>query len=115
MRLQDTAGSALNQRLESAAWGLFLIMVGGLWLIPNELVPNGAWLIGVGIVMLGLNAARYVNQLPMGAFTGFLGLVALLLGASHFFGIGLPFFPILLILLGAKVVFDVLTQRPRTA
>ena len=46
MRLQDTAGSALNQRLESAAWGLFLIMVGGLWLIPNELVPNGAWLIG---------------------------------------------------------------------
>ena len=50
---------ALNKRLESVAWGLFLIMLGGFALVPDETIPKGVWSIGVGLIMLGLNPARY--------------------------------------------------------
>ncbi len=50
--------TALNKRLESIGWGLFLIMLGGFALVPNQVIPKGAWSIGVGLIMLGLNAAR---------------------------------------------------------
>jgi hypothetical protein len=33
---QDSRTSALNKRLERTGWGLFLIMLGGLWLVPQE-------------------------------------------------------------------------------
>ncbi len=41
-----------------------------------------------------------------------IGILALLLGLAAFFGTNLPLFPRLLILLGAKVIFDVLQQEP---
>ena len=57
--VQDPEKAALNKRLETAAWGLFLIMLGGFALVPDETIPKGVWAIGVGLIMLGLNAARY--------------------------------------------------------
>lgn len=36
-------------------------MLGGFALVPGDVVPKGAWLIGVGAIMLGLNAARYLK------------------------------------------------------
>jgi hypothetical protein len=43
---QDQQKMHLNKRLETIAWGLFLIMIGGLWLFPDKTVPDGAWLLG---------------------------------------------------------------------
>ena len=37
----------LNKKLESMAWGIFLIMTGCLWLSPNRPFPEGAGLIGI--------------------------------------------------------------------
>jgi len=45
---------ALDKRLDALGWGLFLIMIGGLWLAPEGWVPEGTWLIGTGIIILGL-------------------------------------------------------------
>jgi len=35
---QDQQKMHINKRLEAIAWGLFLIMIGGLWLLPDELI-----------------------------------------------------------------------------
>ncbi len=39
-RAQDAKKTALDKRLDSIGWGLFLIMIGGLWLAPEGLVPR---------------------------------------------------------------------------
>jgi membrane-bound ClpP family serine protease len=65
---QDLQKMHLNKRLEAVAWGLFLIMIGGLWLLP-EAVPEGTWLFGVGIIMLGLNGVRKLYGIKMSGFT----------------------------------------------
>jgi hypothetical protein len=111
MAAQDPAKKALDKRLENIAWALFLIMIGGIWLVPNRQVPEGTWLIGVGFIMLGLNAARYANDIQMSNFTIGLGILALLIGLADFAGVDLPLFPILLILIGANIIFKAMTRR----
>ena len=101
----------LNNQLEAIGWGLFLIMLGGLWLVPSSMVPDGTWLIGVGLIMLGLNVARYFLGIPLSKFTIFLGIVALVVGASDFVGLDLPIFPIILILIGCSIIFNLIFER----
>jgi len=101
----------LNKQLEAIAWGLFLIMLGCLWLIPNEKVPEGTWLIGVGIIMLGLNLARHLYGIKLSGFTIVLGIVALSVGIGDVFGVDLPIFPILIILWGLSVVLEPLLKK----
>jgi hypothetical protein len=103
---QDIQKVHLNKRLEAIAWGLFLIMIGCLWLIPDEKVPEGTWLIGVGMIMLGLNLFRNLNGIKMSGFTIFLGVLALCIGLGNFFGVDLPVFPVLIILWGLSVVLE---------
>jgi hypothetical protein len=107
---QDEQKGALNKRLESISWALFLIMIGGIWLVPEERVPEGTWLIGVGVIMLGLNGARYLSNIKTSKFTMVLGILALIFGISDFFNVNFPFFPILLIFIGAKIIFKVLIK-----
>jgi hypothetical protein len=110
---QDQHKMHLNKRLEAIAWGLFLIMIGGLWLMP-EAVPEGTWLIGVGIIMLGLNLVRKMYGIKMSGFTIFLGIVALIIGIGAFVGADLPIFPILIILWGLSVVLEpFLKKKPQ--
>jgi hypothetical protein len=59
----------ITYKLESIGWALFLIMIGGLGLVSDEQVPEGARLIGVGLIMLGLNVARCLNSIEMSRFT----------------------------------------------
>lgn len=101
---QENAKVSLNKRLESVAWGLFLIMLGCQAFIPAERVNEGYWSMGVGLILLGLNGARYLNQIRMSGFTTILGLIALLTGVGELAGIDLPGLAILLILLGAHLV-----------
>ena len=58
---------SLDKRLESMAWALFLIMAGGLGLVPNEQVPQGAWLIGVGLIMISVFGPAHFERI--GALT----------------------------------------------
>ena len=94
----------LNRRLEDIGWALFLIMIGILWLLPDDQVPQGTWLIGAGLIMLIVNAARYLNGIAMSAFTIVLGLLALAAGFVSFSGGDFPIFPVLLIVLGASII-----------
>jgi len=83
----DPEKAALNKRMETIAWGLFLIMLGGFMFVPKEMIPEGLWSIGVGVIMLGLNTARYMNKIKMSGFTTFLGILAILGGITEFLGV----------------------------
>ena len=96
--------AALNKRLESIGWGLFLIMLGGFALVPDETLPKGIWSIGIGVIMLGLNATRYFNGIKMSGFTTFLGILALVGGITELIGFTSLEGALLLIILGAYLI-----------
>jgi divalent metal cation (Fe/Co/Zn/Cd) transporter len=100
----------LNKRLETIGWGLFLILLAGSALFSREWFPDGLWAIGVGLIMLGLNIARYLYKIRMSTFTTILGIIAILTGIAQLLGLNLPGLAILLFLLGlyliAKPWFD---------
>ena len=112
-RNQTAEKSLLNKRLEAIGWVLFLTMIAGLWLMPGERVPESTWLIGVGLIMLGLNGARYFNGVKRSGFTIVLGILALFFRMSGVLGVDLPFFPILLLLIGAKIILEPLIKKRR--
>jgi hypothetical protein len=108
----DRAAKAdLDRRLTSTSWALFLIMVGGLLLVPSSSLPPGSWLIGVGVIMLGLNVVRNLNGIRMSSVTTILGIVALIAGLGDFAGVDLPVFPILIILVGAAIILRNVDRR----
>ena len=100
----DPQKAALNKRLETVAWGCFLILLGGFMFVPKEIIRGGWWSIGVGLIMLGLNAARYVNGLKMSGFTTFLGILSVIGGALDLFGMEGIDGAILIIVLGAYLI-----------
>jgi len=102
--MKDPEKATLNKRLETAFWGLFLIMLGGWALIPDATVPKGAWSIGVGLLMLGLNAARYFSKIRMSGFTTILGIISLLSGIGELIGLTSLDGAFLLIILGAYLI-----------
>jgi len=97
----DPEKAALNKRLEAIGWGCFLIMLGGYLLVPHTTVAKGFWSIGVGVIMLGLNAARYFNNIKMSGFTTFLGVIAMIGGVLQLMGLEEIEDAFLLIILGA--------------
>ena len=97
--------AALNKRMESVAWGLFIIMLGGFAFVPKEMVPKGAWSVGVGVIMLGLNLARYLNKVRLSGFTTVLGIIALVGGIVQLMGFTQLEDAILLIILGIYIIF----------
>ncbi len=109
----DEAKAALNKRLEAMGWGLFLIMVGGFMFVPGESVPRGVWSIGVGVIMLGLNVARYVNGIKMSGFTTALGIISILGGVLQLMGMEALEGGILLIILGAYLILKPWFDRRR--
>lgn len=114
MSREETRKKALDQRLDGVGWGLFLIMIGGLWLVPEEWgVPDGAWLVGAGLIILGLSAVRYLNGLKVSGFWLFLGALALGSGLAAIYGLDLPVFPILLVIAGAAILLKPLFDNRR--
>ncbi len=83
----DPDKEALNKRMETMAWGTFLIMLGGFLFVPEEIIDGGWWSVGVGLIMLGLNAARYLKGLRMSGFTTFLGIISVAGGVLTLVGV----------------------------
>ena len=94
----------LNKRLETMAWGLFLIMLGGFMYVPETTISKGIWSIGVGLIMLGLNAVRYANKIKMSGFTTVLGILSLAAGLLQVLGVMAMEGAVLLIILGAYLL-----------
>lgn len=101
----------LNKRLEDIGWAVFLIMIGVIWLMPTGRIPEDTWLIGAGLIMLGINGVRYLMGIKMSGFTLILGALALIAGLGGVYAVKLPFFAILFILIGASILLRPLLRK----
>ena len=111
MRSEDEK-KALNKRLENAAWGVFLVMLGVFALFPGQLDRQGGGAIVVGLILLGLNAARYYYGLKMSTGTLVLGGLALVSGLGESVGLrDLPLFELFLIGAGVVILWKAVTRR----
>ena len=104
LRGRDARKDSLTKRLDESAWALFLIMTGVVWLVPEERLPDGAWLLGTGVLLLALNVVRYFNRLAIGGFTTVLGALALAGGVGELLGTDIPLFALALLLLGVSIL-----------
>jgi len=97
-----------NRNFEAIAWGSVFIWWGITELIPS--LPDGAGLIGFGLILLGVNLARSRNGIPTSGFTTTIGILALIWGGLELMGVVLslpfeiPIFAILLIVLGVIIL-----------
>ena len=100
----DPDKAALNKRIETIAWGLFFVMLGCRLLVPDTAVPSGVWSICIGLILIGLNVARYFFQIKMSGFTIVLGILAIIGGILALVGMEQIEGPILLIVVGAALL-----------
>ena len=97
-----------NRNFEAIAWGSVFIWWGITELIPS--LPEGTGLIGLGLILLLVNAARSRNGIPTSVFTTTIGILALVWGGLELMGVVLslpfeiPIFSILLIVLGVIIL-----------
>ncbi len=101
----------LDRRLDSIGWGLFLVMIGCLWLVPEETFPDGTWLIGAGAIILVLMGVRILYEIKLNGIWLVIGVIALAFGISSVSGIDIPVFPILIILFGASIIVNILFKK----
>ena len=98
-----------NFNFEALAWGLLLIWWGLRWWLLKSL-PNGAGLVGTGLILLGLNAIRSLKGVPARSFTTLLGILSLGFGGMLLaksvlqFPFDLPVFEIMLIVFGTLLL-----------
>lgn len=97
----------LDQRIESIGWAVFLIWSGALLIAPEGLFPEGSWLIGTGTIIIVSMGIRYLYGIRVDGFWTILGFLALGFGISEFFRLNLPVFPVLLIIVGVVILYNV--------
>jgi hypothetical protein len=99
---EGTAGTVVSDRLDTIGWGVLFVTIGAISLIPA--MPDGAWLIAAGIVMLGASAVR--DRMGLGAYgtTIVVGIVALSAGVFTVAGLTTEVGPLVLIVLGLALV-----------
>jgi hypothetical protein len=104
-----------NRNLDGIAWGAFFVWWGITELFPG--LPKGTGAIGIGLILIGLNAARSWAGIPASTFTTVLGIVALAWGGFELASPALhltfefPLFAILLIVFGVFLAGSGLVRR----
>ena len=71
-----------NRNIERVGWGLLAILWGTTILF--DFLPFSVGLIGTGLIMLGANTARRLNQLPASSDNAVLGILILAWGGLEF-------------------------------
>jgi hypothetical protein len=103
----------LGDKLDAAAWALFLIWV-GIALLAD--VGIGIGLLGVGVITLGAQVARRMNGLDLEGFWLIVGLLFVAGGIWKLSGVEteFPLFEICLIVIGAALLYSVVRgKHPR--
>jgi len=104
-----------NFDLDAIAWGAFFILWGITGIFKS--LPDGIGTIGIGLILIGLNAIRFWKGRPTSSFTITFGVFALLLGGLELartllhLSFELPIFAILLIALGIIVLVRELMKK----
>ncbi len=97
-----------NKLLNGVAWGAFLVVLGIGWLasIAYTIEVTAYIAVGVGIILVAINLARFSGGISLSKFSLFIGLVALALGGAGMIGYSLPLIPTVIVLVGLFVVAE---------
>ncbi len=108
----------LNERYETFAWGIFFILVGVIIFIPGD--QSDELVVGIGIILLGLNLIRYIYKIPINIVTIILGMIALVLGiipllrrVLNFPKLEIDLFPILLVIIGIYFIVSAIKRTKK--
>jgi hypothetical protein len=104
----------INRNYDAIAWGAIFIWWGVTEVVKS--LPAGSGAIGIGVILLGVNAARMRNGVPVSSFSTALGILALVWGGLELAGVllNLPFeipvFGIVLVVLGLIILWPELKR-----
>ena len=68
----------LDRHYEAITWGIGFLWVGFYSLVPGN--QNSIGVLGIGLILLGLNLARALSRIPVNGFSSVLGILAATLG-----------------------------------
>jgi hypothetical protein len=111
--LADARRSALDDRVDAFGWGLLFVALGAVGLVPG--LPQDAWLVAAGAVMLGIGAVRAVLGLRINRLTTAVGIVALVVGIGGVVELGAATWPLALVVLGVAMLADAAAHRGAAA
>jgi uncharacterized membrane protein len=107
-RLEGSAAAAFGDRVDTVGWGLLFVVVGVVSLIPA--MPDGAWLIGAGLVILLVSGARARLGLPIRGAAVAVGIVALSAGVFTIAHLDDAVGPFVLVVLGLSVIVGAIVR-----
>lgn len=110
-KIDDPKKKAVLDKINGICFALFIIMLGGIWLVPKGTLPETTWLIGLGFIMIGGNIARHLNGIKLCQCTVVLGILLLIAGISGLYGIAFPIFPVLIILIGVGFLVGIISKK----
>ena len=111
--MESTRKSTLD--FGTIGWGALFIW----WGITEfgNFLPDGSGAVGVGLILLGVNAARYLTGNPISKFSTVLGVITLAWGgldlanSAFHLPFELPVFSIMLLLLGLIIIAGSILPR----
>ena len=107
LRDQDKAN-----RLATTGWALFFIWVGIAWAAD---LGTGIGLLGVGLIMLGVQLVRKLMGVAVEGFWLAIGILFVLGAVWDLLAIEQPFVPILLIVIGVILLVSMYRSRASDA
>ena len=101
-----------SKAFDGLAWGLFIVLLGVGWFVEGETgIETGPYIsLGVGLILIGLNGARVLNNIKLSKFSLFIGLVALAMGITGILGYRFELFPTIIILIGLFMIGEAATK-----
>jgi hypothetical protein len=101
-----------NKVFDAIAWGVFIVILGVGWIvsIAYQVSTTIYIALGVGIVLIGLNYARWASKIKISKFSLFVGLVAFALSGSGIAGFEMPFIPTVVLLVGMFIAAEAIQK-----
>ncbi|MCP4400407.1 MAG: hypothetical protein GY801_24260 [bacterium] len=104
----NTKERTSTEKLSAAGWGLFFVWIGLAWLLN---VGNGVGLLGVGIIILGMQAVRKVFHLKPEGFWLVVGGLFVAGSLSELLKVELPLAPVFVIIAGVAVLVSLVKDK----
>jgi len=99
-----------NVALTSLAWGIFFVMIGVSLTMTVYGIALEAMLpciaVGTGVILIGLNVARTGLGMTLSKFSLFIGILALVLGGAALMGYMLPWYAMVIVLIGLFIIAE---------
>ena len=104
------SGHGTAHKLDAVAWGLFFIWIGVAFLAN---LSWGIGLLGVGVLILGMQTARKYMAFTSEMFWVAVGLLFLLGGVWELLGVHVSLIPVVCIVAGIALLISALPQNAK--